>query len=87
MEDYGFVTLEAFRSRKPVLTCADSGGPAELVVHDRSGYVVEPDPDAIAHRLHIWAQNEEIAVRMGDNGHIDTRSIHWEAALSKLILL
>ena len=25
MEDYGYVTLEAFRSRKPVITCIDSG--------------------------------------------------------------
>src|SRR5204863_1580972 len=29
-EDYGFVTVEAFASRKGVLTCVDSGGPAEL---------------------------------------------------------
>ena len=29
-EDYGFVTAEAFASSKPVVTCHDSGGPAEL---------------------------------------------------------
>ena len=32
--DYGFVTVEAFASRKPVVTCRDSGGPAELVRMD-----------------------------------------------------
>src|SRR5262249_21876401 len=32
-EDYGFVTVEAFSSGKAVITCTDSGGPAELV-HD-----------------------------------------------------
>ncbi len=30
-EDYGFVTAEAFASSKAVVTCRDSGGPAELV--------------------------------------------------------
>ncbi len=30
-EDYGFVTVEAFMCGKPVITCSDSGGPAELV--------------------------------------------------------
>ena len=30
-EDYGFVTVEAFSSRKPVVTCRDSGGITELV--------------------------------------------------------
>ena len=34
-EDYGFVTVEAFASRKAVVTCSDSGGPAELVVRRR----------------------------------------------------
>jgi len=50
-EDYGFVTLEAFRSGKPVVTCPDSGGPAELVEHGRSGLVVAPDPESVARAL------------------------------------
>ena len=29
-EDYGFVTAESFASRKPVVSCTDSGGPAWL---------------------------------------------------------
>jgi len=85
-EDYGFVTLEAFRSRKPVLTCADSGGPTELVVHDHSGFVVAPDPGAIARHLEVWHRNREVAVRMGESGNADTCGITWEAALSKLLL-
>ncbi len=42
-EDYGFVTVEAFASRKAVVTCPDSGGPAELVDDGESGFVCEPD--------------------------------------------
>ena len=41
-EDYGFVTVEAFASRKAVVTCRDSGGPAELVVDGVNGFVCEP---------------------------------------------
>ena len=47
-EDYGFVTVEAFASRKAVVTCSDSGGPAELVRDERSGFVCEPTPAALA---------------------------------------
>ena len=43
-EDYGFVTVEAFASRKAVVTCRDSGGPAELVQDGVNGFVVRPDP-------------------------------------------
>jgi len=38
-EDYGFVTAEAFASGKAVITCRDSGGPAELV-EDEKKFVV-----------------------------------------------
>ena len=85
-EDFGFVTLESFRSKKPVLTCTDSGGPAELVVHDHSGFVVEPDPHLIAQKLDVWANRRDRAVEMGEAGHRDTSGITWEAALSRLIL-
>src|SRR5262249_35621076 len=47
-EDYGFVTVEAFASRNPVVTCTDSGGPAELVRHDINGMVCPPQPAALA---------------------------------------
>ncbi len=86
MEDFGFVTLEAFRSKKPVLTCLDSGGPAELVVNGRSGYVLLPDPHFIAKQLDAWAESRDLAVRMGEIGEKATREITWEAAFSKLLL-
>ena len=49
-EDYGFVTVEAFASRKAVITCRDSGGPAELVEDGVNGFVCEPTPEALAPR-------------------------------------
>ena len=39
-EDYGYVTVEAFKAGKPVLTAADSGGVLEFVEDGRNGYVV-----------------------------------------------
>ena len=47
-EDYGYVTLEAMLSGKPVVVPSDGGGAAELVEHDRTGMIVEPDAQAIA---------------------------------------
>ena len=41
-EDFGYVTLEAFLARKPVITCTDSGGPTEFVVDGVNGCVCEP---------------------------------------------
>jgi glycosyltransferase involved in cell wall biosynthesis len=85
MEDYGFVTMEAFRSKKPVLTCLDSGGPAEIVSVGRSGYVLLPEPFQIAQQLDAWAESEELAARMGENGEADVRAVQWNACVEKLL--
>lgn len=85
MEDYGFVTLEAFRSRKPVLTCMDSGGPAELVSVGRSGYALLPEPFQIAAQLDVWSENRDLARRMGENGFEDTASVQWSQAVEMLL--
>ena len=45
-EDYGYVTVEAFLSRKPVVTTTDAGGPLEFVTDGETGLVAEPDPEA-----------------------------------------
>ena len=39
-EDYGYVTVEAFRSERPVVTTADSGGVLEFVRDGENGFVV-----------------------------------------------
>ncbi len=41
-EDYGYVTLEAFLARKPVITTTDAGGPLEFVVDGVNGLIAEP---------------------------------------------
>ena len=85
MEDYGFVTMEAFRSKKPVLTCMDSGGPAEIVSVGRSGYVLLPEPFQIARELDVWAESPDVARRMGENGEADVRPVQWVACVEKLL--
>ena len=85
MEDYGFVTMEAFRSKKPVLTCMDSGGPAEIVSAGRSGYLLLPEPFQIAQQLDVWASNRELAIRMGEMGEADVRAVQWDACVERLL--
>lgn len=50
-EDYGFVTIEALASGKPVVTCRDSGSVLEFVSHEVNGLVAEPDEASIAAAL------------------------------------
>lgn len=83
-EDYGFVTLEAFRSGKPVLTCLDSGGPTELVEDGRTGYVVEPTAEALAAGLDALAADRSVAERMGEAARRAAAPHTWERAVAVL---
>jgi glycosyltransferase involved in cell wall biosynthesis len=78
-EDLGLVTLEAFGSGKPVITCVDSGEPARLVSHEASGFVCAPDPLAIAARIDQLAASPGLAARLGAHGRESISSITWEA--------
>ena len=64
-EDYGFVTLEAMLSGKPVITCRDSGGTLEFVDDGVTGFVTEPEPRAIAARIDELAGAPARARAMG----------------------
>ncbi len=86
-EDYGFVTLEAFRSGKAVLTAPDSGGPAELVAHDRNGLVAEPTPEAMAAQLDRLAREDGLAQRLGEAARTDSLLHTWERALERLVIV
>jgi glycosyltransferase involved in cell wall biosynthesis len=82
-EDYGFVTLEAFRCGKPVLTGVDSGGPAELVVHEQNGLVAEPTPEAMAAQLDRFA-DRDFSERLGRAAEVASRAHTWEKAVKTL---
>jgi glycosyltransferase involved in cell wall biosynthesis len=84
-EDYGYVTLEAFLSRKPVVTTTDAGGPLEFVIDGVNGLVCDPDPGAIATAVNRLAADARDATRLGENGYDRARAITWEGVLERLV--
>ena len=84
-EDYGFITVEAFASRKAVVTCSDSGGPAELVTHDVNGKICAPRPDALALALRALMDDAAAAERMGQAALDTVSQMTWPLAVSRLL--
>jgi glycosyltransferase involved in cell wall biosynthesis len=85
-EDYGFVTVEAFASRKPVVTCRDSGGPTDLVIDGDTGFVTEPTPAAIAAALVRLRDDRALAERMGARAAARVEAMTWQAAVDRLVI-
>jgi len=86
-EDYGFVTVEAFASRKAVITCADSGGPTELVTGDETGVVCEPTPSSLAIALARVSDDRRLAERLGANAAARAAAMSWDAAVRRLLIV
>jgi len=86
-EDYGYVTLEAFLSAKPVITHTDSGDPLEFVLHGTNGYVVPPDPVRIGECLHRLHESRQRAKRMGAEGRktLEEKRISWDHVVERLL--
>jgi glycosyltransferase involved in cell wall biosynthesis len=83
-EDYGYVTLEAFEARKPVVTATDSGGVLEFVRHGVNGLVCEPDPAALASCLSELGAKPGYAASLGEAGYDSTRAISWDGVVAAL---
>ncbi len=86
-EDYGFVTVEAFASRKAVLTCIDSGGPSELVRDGETGLVCEPTPGAMAVAIARVTDDAAFAERLGGAAAEWAARLTWPAAVKRLVIV
>ena len=85
-EDYGFTTVQALAAARPVVTTDDAGGVLEFVGDDVNGFVVAPQPDAIAARLDRLAADADLAARLGATGPPRVAGITWDRVVQELVL-
>lgn len=84
-EDYGYVTVEAFLSKKPLLTTTDAGGPLEFVTDGENGLVAEPTPEAVAAAIdRMFALPETRLREMGEQGKARVQDISWDHVIDRL---
>jgi glycosyltransferase involved in cell wall biosynthesis len=84
-EDYGYITLEAFLARKPVVTTTDAGGPLEFVDDGVTGLVSAPDPDSLASAMSRVVSHAGLARSLGEAGYERARAISWDGVIDRLV--
>lgn len=86
-DSYGYPSLEASHSGKPVVSTTDSGGVLELVIDGYNGYLAEPTPQALAEAMDKLYLDRENTRRMGLNAaaRIDELNISWSHVLERLL--
>ena len=78
--------MEGFLSRKPVITCSDSGGSLEFVDDGINGYIAEPKPEEIAKRIDLILLNGT-SRQMGERGFdkINKLNLSWDTVINNLV--
>jgi glycosyltransferase involved in cell wall biosynthesis len=85
-EDFGYVMLEGFAARRPVVTLSDSGGPLEFVLDGRTGLVAEPEPRAIAESFDRLFEDRALVARLGVTGRALLEEIpSWTEVVARLL--
>lgn len=84
-EDYGYVTLEGFLARRPVITTTDAGGPLEFVAHGTTGLVTDPTPEALGAAIASLAADRRLASAMGEAGYERASRISWDGVVERLV--
>ena len=86
-EDYGFITLEAFYSSKPVISCIDSGCPIDFVINSENGFIVESTPQALAECFDKLYSNKILSEKMGEAAYktIIEKNINWDETIRRLL--
>ena len=86
-DSYGYVTLESCRSRKAVVTTEDSGGVLSLVADGETGYVVPPEPIAIAGAFDRLRSDQALSRRLGENAfeQLAALRLSWDHVVEALL--
>lgn len=84
-EDYGYVTLEAFASGKPVITCSDSGEPLQFVRHGQTGLIAQPSAESIRQAMETLHVDPGFARELGGRALEVAGSLRWANVAERLL--
>lgn len=86
-EDYGYVALEGFYARKPVITLNDTGGALEFVEDGVNGYISPVDANELARRIDWLGDDPALAEKLGAAGQatLAAKNIGWDHVISSLL--
>jgi glycosyltransferase involved in cell wall biosynthesis len=84
---YGYPTLEGAAASKAILTTTDAGGTTEFVRDGIEGFVVAPEPAALAEAIDRLYIERDATIRMGvaSNARVAELGITWDAVLEGLL--
>lgn len=85
-EDYGFVTLEALASGKPVITATDSGGVLDFIRHGQNGVIAPPTESDITKAVNQLYQDNNYYSQILERTKDSVKTNSWNEVIQGLTL-
>ncbi|WP_394884858.1 glycosyltransferase family 4 protein [Clostridium butyricum] len=83
-EDYGYITLEAFLSNKPIITSKDAGGVLEFAEDNVNSFICNVSPEEMGQSIQKLWLNKQLCEEFGNNGYNKVKDISWDIVIDKL---
>jgi glycosyltransferase involved in cell wall biosynthesis len=85
-DSYGYPTIEAAHASKATIGTTDAGGVTEFVVHEENGWILPPEPEALADAFDRMWSDRSLAKRLGEAAQrrIGELSIDWDHVIERL---
>lgn len=84
LEPFGLTALESMACQTPVVA-VNQGGYRETVIDGETGFLIDPDPSRLAHRLTLLLKNPELGQRLGKAARKHVRKHwNWERGMTSL---
>ena len=86
-DSLGYVAMEAAIAGKPVITANDSGGILALVKHHQTGWIFQPDPEALSHIITCITPQNRLISELGHAARekLISMKISWPQTIERLL--
>lgn len=86
-DSVGYVTMEAFQAKKPVISVTDSGGLLQIVIDGATGLVASPSPQQLGEAFDKIAVSASTATELGRAGHAlwKNMKVTWPNTIDRLM--
>ena len=86
-DSYGYASLEAAHSEKPIITTTDSGGVLEFVKDNYNGLVVDPTAQQLGKAFDLLFENLNLVKELGINNKkmLCNLRINWDNVIESLL--
>jgi glycosyltransferase involved in cell wall biosynthesis len=82
-EDLGLTPLEGMAKGKPPIA-VNRGGPTEIIAHEQTGLLAEPDPSSFAQAMTRLASDPALADRFGRAGVERSKRYTWDQFVEQI---